>query len=285
MEKFFLTGKSKLSAILNTFVTAFYEVTLPYLSNPGLFYDQFNLDAVAIKKKVMVCRGCLCIWGFIDGTVWRICWPTYHQEMSYSGHKCCHGVKFQAVVTPDGLIACLYGPLEGSGHDAQMLVESNILVQKLRNLMPVPEDDPEAVPEFQLYGDPAYSESRYLIKRFLNAHRGSSEARLNKKMSKVRECVKWSIRNVITYWSYLDYRRAMQLYKIPVAKYYFVGVFLSNCICLLQGNITSNYFAMNADDLMTINEYIDLVNPEAYAVKKSILCKIKLLPQYLFLRF
>jgi hypothetical protein len=59
----------------------------------------------------------------------------------------------------------------------------------------------------------------------------------------------------------------MQLYKIPVAKYYFVGVFLSNCICLLQGNITSNYFAMHADDLMTIDEYINLVNPEAYEVE------------------
>jgi hypothetical protein len=266
MEKFFSMRKSKLSAILNTFLTAFYEVTLPYLSNPGLFYDRFNLYALAIKKKARVRRGRLRVWGFIDGTVRRICRPTYNQEMSYSGHKRCHGVKFQSVVTPDGLIACLYGPFEGCGHDARMLVESDI-VQKLRNLMPVPEDDPQAVPEFQLYGDPAYSESGYLIKGFPNAPRGSAEARLNKKMSKVRECVEWGFRDVITYWSYLDYRRAMQLYKIPVAKYYFVGVFLSNCICLLQGNITSNYFAMHADDLLTIDKYIYLVNPEAYEVE------------------
>jgi hypothetical protein len=228
MEKFFSMRKSKLSAILNTFLTAFYKVTRPYLSNPALFFDRFHLYAAAIKKKARVRVGRLQVWGFIDGTIRRICRPTYNQEMSYSGHKRCHGVKFQSVVTPDGLITCLYGPFEGSGHNARMLVESKI-VEKLRELMPIPEDaDPDVVPDYQLYGDPAYPQSGYLIGGFRDAQRGSAEARLNKKMSKVRECVEWGFRNVITYWSYLDYRRAMLLYKIPVAKYYIVGAFLSN---------------------------------------------------------
>jgi hypothetical protein len=78
-------------------------------------------------------------------------------------------------------------------------------------------------------------------------------------MSKVRECVEWGFRDVITYWSYLDYRRAMQLYKIPVAKYYIVGAFLSNFICLCQGNISSHYFGMPPEDLMTMEQYINLV--------------------------
>jgi hypothetical protein len=261
MEKFFSMRKSKLSAILNTFLTAFYKVTLPYLSNPAIFYDRFRLYAKTIKKKARVRQGRLRVWGFIDGTLRRTCRPTFNQEYSYSGHKRCHGVKFQSVVVPDGLIACLYGPFEGSGHDARMLVESAI-VEKLRNLMPVNEDDPDAVPEFQLYGDPAYPESGYLIKGFQNAARGSPEARLNTKMSKVRECVEWGFRDVITYWSYLDYRRAMQLYKIPVAKYYFVGAFLSNCICLCQGSITSNYFRMNDDDFLTLEQYFNMVSVE-----------------------
>jgi hypothetical protein len=118
MEKFFSMRKSKLSAISNTFLTAFYKVTRPYLSNPALFFDRFHLYATAIKKKAKVRIGRLQVWGFIDGTIRRICRPTYNQEISYSGHKRCHGVKFQSVVTPDGLIACLYGPFEGSGHDA-----------------------------------------------------------------------------------------------------------------------------------------------------------------------
>jgi hypothetical protein len=118
MEKFFSMQKSKLSAISNTFLTAFYKVTRPYLSNPALFFDRFHLYATAIKKKAKGRIGRLQVWGFIDGTIRRICRPTYNQEISYSGHKRCHGVKFQSVVTPDGLIACLYGPFEGSGHDA-----------------------------------------------------------------------------------------------------------------------------------------------------------------------
>jgi hypothetical protein len=131
--------------------------------------------------------------------------------------------------------------------------------------MPLPEDaDPDVVPDYQLYGDPAYPQSGYLIGGFRDARRGSAEARLNKKMSKVRECVEWGFRDVISYWSYLDYRRSMQLYKIPVAKYYIVGVFLSNLVCLCQGNITCNYFRMRTEDLMTVEQYINLVPIETH---------------------
>jgi hypothetical protein len=43
MEHFFGIRKSKISAALNTFVDALYEVALPYLSNPALFQHCFHL--------------------------------------------------------------------------------------------------------------------------------------------------------------------------------------------------------------------------------------------------
>jgi hypothetical protein len=64
------------------------------------------------------------------------------------------------------------------------------------------------------------------------------------------------------YWSHLDYRRSMQLYKIAITKYYFVGDFLSNCICLCQGNITSNYFRMKDDEFLTLEQYFNMVSGE-----------------------
>ena len=52
-------------------------------------------------------------WGFIDGTVRPLCRPGENQRLLYNGHKRVHSIKFQSVVTPSGMIANLYGPMEG----------------------------------------------------------------------------------------------------------------------------------------------------------------------------
>ena len=45
----------------------------------------------------------------------------------YNGHKRVYTIKFQSVVAPNGLIANLYGPVEGKRHDSRMLAESGLL--------------------------------------------------------------------------------------------------------------------------------------------------------------
>ena len=66
-------------------------------------------------------------WGFIDGTVRPVCRPGELQRVIYNGHKRVHLIKFQSVVVPDGLIANLFGPVEGRRHDSGMLADSNLL--------------------------------------------------------------------------------------------------------------------------------------------------------------
>ena len=52
-------------------------------------------------------------FGFVDGTVHPICRPgTVNQSLLYNGHKRVHVIKFQSVVTPDGMIANMYGPVD-----------------------------------------------------------------------------------------------------------------------------------------------------------------------------
>jgi len=46
-------------------------------------------------------------FGFVDGTAR----PGSNQRIMYNGHKCIHSLKFQAIATPNGLIAHLYGPV------------------------------------------------------------------------------------------------------------------------------------------------------------------------------
>ena len=50
-------------------------------------------------------------FGFVDGTVRPITRPGENQRLLYNGHKRVHGLKFQSLVLPNGLIAHLYGPV------------------------------------------------------------------------------------------------------------------------------------------------------------------------------
>ena len=64
--------------------------------------------AQAISDRGAALKNC---FGFIDGTVRPICRPDQNQREVYNGHKKVHGLKFQSVSLPNGMIANLYGPV------------------------------------------------------------------------------------------------------------------------------------------------------------------------------
>ena len=73
--------------------------------------NQANLERFAelVHRKGSPLDNC---FGFVDGTVRPICRPsTVNQRLLYNGHKRVHGIKFESVVTPDGMIANIYGPV------------------------------------------------------------------------------------------------------------------------------------------------------------------------------
>jgi hypothetical protein len=51
LEAYFCMQKSRISAIISTYMDALYEVALPYLSDPSIFMDRFELYARLIHKK------------------------------------------------------------------------------------------------------------------------------------------------------------------------------------------------------------------------------------------
>lgn len=57
------------------------------------------------------------IWGFVDGIVCPIARPVEEQQHYFSGHKGYHGIKYQSIVIPGGLISSLYGPELGPNGD------------------------------------------------------------------------------------------------------------------------------------------------------------------------
>ena len=68
----------------------------------------FNSYAETISRKGSPLNNC---FGFIDGTVPPISRPGNGQRIVYNGHKRVHGLKFQSISLPNGLIGNIFGPV------------------------------------------------------------------------------------------------------------------------------------------------------------------------------
>jgi len=175
-------------------------------------------------------------WGFIDGTVRPIARPHKYQRQVYNGHKRVHALKFQSVVTPDGLISHLTGPFIGRRHDARILRESGLHEQLVQYAQ-----DPSGVP-MNLYGDPAYPLTRYILSPYKGANISVEEADFNKRMSSVRECVEWAFGKVLQYFAFMDYKKNQKVFLQPIGRMYVVAALLANCHTCVYGSQTSIYF-------------------------------------------
>ena len=148
----------------------------------------------------------------------------------------------QSITTPNGLIAHLFGPVEGRRHDAFILRESQVL-DKLRPMVH-PNGDP-----YVIYGDPAYGLSHNVISPFGRGQLTQPQIEFNKSMSAVRIAVEWNFGKVTQLFAFLDFKKNLKILLQPVGKYYFVGVLLANCHTCLYGSQTSSYFNVHPPSL------------------------------------
>ena len=103
-----------------------------------------------------------------------------NQGIVYSGHKRVHGIKFQSVITPNGLIANLLGPVEGRKHDSGMLGDSGLCTQ----LQQYARGQNHNI--LCLYGYPAYPLRPQLLGPFKGAGGTQIQQEWYQAMSKVR---------------------------------------------------------------------------------------------------
>ena len=242
MEQMFGCGASELGLIFNAMIDFIHERFSTRLTN----LDQEWLDiahleryANAVTRKGSPLNKC---WGFVDGTCMNICRPKHGQEQCYSGHKRQHVLKFQAIMVPCGLIANLYGPVEGRRHDAYMLQDSGILPQLTNKV------DRNGEP-YYLYGDPAYPLLPVLLAPYRGAQITLQQSNFNKSMTPLRQCVEWGFGDIARNFAFIDFKKNLKLYLSPVAKYYVVACLLTNCKACLYGNITCSYFDVEPPSL------------------------------------
>ena len=173
-------------------------------------------------------------WGFVDGTVHSICRPKEHQRAVYNGHKRVHASKFQTVVAPNGLIASLFGPVEGRRHGSCILAMSELLEQL---------EEHSFRPDGQLlciYGDPVYLHRTHLQCPFAHRqHLTYEEQAFNQSIS-----VEWVFGDIVKYFKFTDFKKSLMIGLSAVGKIYAVCALLRHSLTCLYGNSTSTFFGV-----------------------------------------
>ena len=211
------------------------------LDQPWLSLQCLKMFADTIHNKGAALDNC---WGFIDGTVRPICRPGEHQRIFYNGHKRLHTIKFQSVVTPNGMIANLYGPTEGRRHDSGILAMSGLLNQLGQHSL-----SPDGQP-LSIYGDPAYPHRVHLQCPFARRPNLTDEEQaFNQSMSKVRVSLEWVFGDIVNYFKFTDFKKDLKVGLSAVGKIYTTCALLQNALTCLYGNNTSAFFDMQPPDL------------------------------------
>ncbi|XP_066914769.1 uncharacterized protein [Clytia hemisphaerica] len=178
-------------------------------------------------------------WGFVDGTVRPICRPNQLQRVVYNGHKRVHALKFQSIAAPNGLVANLFGPIEGRRHDSGMLADSNVL-PRLRQICRRNNQIPLCI-----YGDLAYPLRPELQKPFQGLQLTQDQKDYNTAMSKCRIGVEWVFGEITNYFKFMDFKRNLKIGLSPIGKMYIVCTLLTNARTCMYGSQTSSYFRID----------------------------------------
>ena len=265
--KFFGRGRSSLSEITHWMLKFMTENYAQLLRMPSAYNTPECLRrmADAIHNRCPMST----VAGFIDCTLRGICRPFVGQQAAYSGHKKIHGLKYQNVISADGMIIDQWGPAEGRHSDAWLLRESQLLGRlcahwKFSTALPAAaalhtpaqHGAPSGIQhgpagpfiQYSVYGDKGYY-THWTGAIIASIKRAAGQVALsadeqdfNTCMSRARIAVEWCFLKVVQKWGYLDHKKQIKVFGGPVASYYITASLLTNFHSCLHGNQTSTYF-------------------------------------------
>ena len=157
----------------------------------------------------------------------------------YNGHKWVHGIKFQSIVCPGGMIANLYVPIEGHHHGRLMLARLGILNQLEHFSFTLHGE------MLCIYGDSAYPFRAHFQTPFRGANRTPLQISWNEEMSSARVPVEWVFGDIINYFKFRDFQKNVNIKLSPVGKMYIVCALLHNERRFFYGKSRKNYFGLH----------------------------------------
>jgi nuclease HARBI1 len=212
--------------------------------HPALTYNRLQYYSRELEQKTGLPR----VWGFINGTFRRTCRPVRHQQSLYSGYKKAHGIKFQGIITPDGLMLSCAGPFLGKDNDTYMFQQTE-LKERFDDLF----RDKEIL---FLYGDSPYNVcSRVLAPYRQTRVLSAAERSWNRRLSSDRISVKQMFRRVLNLWHGNALSTNLKVLLQPVSMYYLVAVLFTNIHTCLHGNCVSARYGVMP---LSLGEYLTL---------------------------
>jgi hypothetical protein len=173
---------------------------------------------------------------FIDGTLQNTARPVFNQRIVFNGWKRRHCLKYQCVLTPDGIVIHIFGPVEGRRHDLTVYRQSG-----LQSILDAHFWSPNGT-QLCIYGDPAYSRAPHLISPYKGSAISAEQSKFNFDMSRVRESVEWVFKEVHQQFPFLDFSRNQKILKTPCGLYYLVAILLCNAHTILHCPQIPQYF-------------------------------------------
>ncbi|KAJ8909728.1 hypothetical protein NQ315_014379 [Exocentrus adspersus] len=152
-------------------------------------------------------------WAFIDGTARAICRPSEDQETYYSGHKKFHCVKYESVVTPDGLTVSLMGAFEGQRHDAGIFRESGFYGQ-------LEEKARFKNSQYIIFGDQAYGIRELLLCPYPGHGLNGAQQQSNATITPIRQAVEWSFSKLLAEFAFVDFKKNQKLLLQDIEGFY-----------------------------------------------------------------
>ncbi|KAJ8930621.1 hypothetical protein NQ314_016536 [Rhamnusium bicolor] len=186
--------------------------------------EKMQLYGQGIAAKGAAVQNC---FGFIDGTARPICRPSQNQEEYYSGHKRQHCVKYQSVLSPDGIILNIQGSYPGRRHDAVFQNGSR----------------------FVLFGDQAYGIRELLLCPYPGRGVNEAQRTFNASMSVVRQAVEWGFQKVLAQFAFTDFKKNQKLLLQDLESMYKTAIILTNCHTCLYSSQTAQYFLIEPPQL------------------------------------
>ncbi|KIJ47934.1 hypothetical protein M422DRAFT_98781, partial [Sphaerobolus stellatus SS14] len=184
-----------------------------------------------------------CIAALVDGTLQKNATPVRNQCLVYNGWKRMHCLKYHAVVSPDGLVIHIYGPVDGRRHDETVYKESG-----LAELLDKHFWTRDGHPLF-IYGDPAYSVAAHVMSPFKGPVISADERAFNTSMSRIREPVEWLFKEVTQQFTFLDFSRSQKILLTPCGLFYLVAILLCNAHTILHYPQIPRYFTCTPPSL------------------------------------
>ena len=234
MIPFFGTSTSRLSRIISHLRFFLFSRFSPGLAHPPLISaDKMDEFSSAVYAKCEVPH----IFSFIDGTVRPTAKPEINQGVMYNGKDRVHALKYQVLVTPDGIMRHVTGPYCGSRHDQHMVNKSEVLDWVLQH------DRSRDGHVYVTYADAGYAVAPGLMRPFPDSAVNISHKAFNDVLTSVRVCVEWEFGDIVVNWAAVNYVPGQKILSVSrPGQQYIVAALLSNCRNCLRGNLTSTYF-------------------------------------------